>query len=63
MQTVQIGTMPTRYSGTPVETAALAGYIKLMRAAEAVTRSGQGASWRQERSQYKRGEPMGKRVT
>jgi len=29
--------MPTRYPGTPVETAALDAYIKLMRAAEAVT--------------------------
>src|SRR5919197_343277 len=29
--------MPTRYPGTPGETAALDAYIKLMRAAEAVT--------------------------
>jgi hypothetical protein len=29
--------MPTRYPGTPAETAALDAYIKLMRAAEAVT--------------------------
>ena len=29
--------MPTRYHGTPAETAALDAYIKLMRAAESVT--------------------------